>query len=161
MGISSAAGIISLNAGNCSQGAARSNFLNSWANSTGSCICCVLGQKIQYTLYTLCTYNVHNTSILDVIMRAPCMLHQQIHIYLNNPAEFVIIPALKIPRQGEVFSQRMSLKPAITCKPMVNFKKSEPVIGEDAAKVGVVGEVDSIHVPHLPLVPVRSLGDPR
>ena len=88
------------------------------------------------------------------------MQHQQIHIYLNNPAEFVIIPALKIPRQGEVFSQRMSLKPAITCKPMVNFKKSEPVIGEDAAKVRVVGEVDSIHVPHLPLVPVRSLGDP-
>ena len=37
MGISSAAGIISLKAGNCSQGAARSNLRNSCANSTGSC----------------------------------------------------------------------------------------------------------------------------
>ena len=36
MSTSSAAGIISLKAGNCSQGAARSNFRNSWASSTGS-----------------------------------------------------------------------------------------------------------------------------
>ena len=32
-----------------------------------------------------------------------------------------------------------------------------PVICEDATKVRVVCEIDAVHVPHLPLVPVGGL----
>ena len=68
-----------------------------------------------------------------------------VNIHLNHPTELIIIPALQIARQWEILSQRMSFK---------------PIIGQDAAKIGVVGEVDAVHVPHLPLIPVGSLVDP-
>ena len=36
------------------------------------------------------------------------------NFHLNNPTELVVITALKIARQGKIFSQRMPFKPADT-----------------------------------------------
>merc|ERR1719382_1267683 len=63
---------------------------------------------------------------------------------LDHSTELIIIAALKISRKREILSQRMAFK---------------PVICEDATKVRVVCEIDAVHVPHLPLVPVGGLED--
>src|SRR6185437_573275 len=57
-----------------------------------------------------------------------------------------VVAQLDIAGEREILAQRMAL---------------EAVIGEDAAEIGMIGEIDAVKVPGLALVPARRAEKPR
>src|SRR6185437_3875824 len=70
----------------------------------------------------------------------------QLHRLIDDALLLFVVAQLDIAGEREILAQRMAL---------------ETVIGEDAAQVGVIGEIDAIEIPSLALEPAGGAEETR